>query len=156
MRKIFTSAFCAALLLAAALVAGAQEPRLHHRMGAPDDMARHEEFMAKALDLTEAQQAAAKKIHEDVAAKAKPLMEQQGQQWEQIHALLDSDNPDATELGQRMIAAHATGQQLKALHEDAMAKFKTLLNADQVEKLEKFEAMHREHEGSGFRRGPGF
>lgn len=152
MKKALTSAFGLALLLTVAFVARAQGPDFHHRMGSPDDMAHHEELMAKALGLNDEQKAAAKKIHQDVAAKAKPLMEQQRQQWEDLHALLDSDNPDATEVGQRMIAAHAAGAQLKALHEEAMAKFKALLNADQQEKLQKFEEMHREHEGFGFRR----
>jgi len=152
MKKALSSALGLVLLLTLALVARAQGPSFHHRMGSPDDMAHHEEFMAKALGLTAEQQAAAKKIHADVAAKAKPLMEQHDQQWEDLHALLDSDNPDATEVGQRMLAAHATGQQIKALHEEAMAKFKALLNADQQEKLQKFEDMHREHEGFGFRR----
>src|SRR5262245_40519001 len=107
-------------------------------MASPEDMAHHEEFMAKALGLSDEQKAAAKKLHEETFAKAKPLMEQQQQAWEQIHTLLDGDNPDATTIGQRMIEAHATGEQLKALHEETMTKFKALLNADQLEKLEKF------------------
>ena len=148
MKKILVFASLV-LALAAALFARGEAPAFHHRMASPEDMAQHEEFMAKALDLTAEQKAAAKKIHEEVAAKAKPLMEQQQQQWEQIHTLLEGDNPDATDIGQRMIAAHAAGAQLKALHEEAMGKFKTLLNADQIEKLEKFETMHREHEGFG-------
>jgi len=142
-KKILASVFCAAALLAAALVLHAQEPGFHHHMAMSGDMmARHEEFLAKALNLTADQKATAQKLHAELAAKAKPLMDQQSQQWEQIHTLLASDNPDATEIGQRMIALHATGQQLKALHEEFMTRFSTVLNADQLEKLKQFQAMH--------------
>jgi Spy/CpxP family protein refolding chaperone len=130
----------------------AQGPDFHHRMGGPmmhGDMEQHMEFMAKALDLTDEQKAAAKKIHAEVFAKAKPLMEQSEKQWQEIHALLEKDNPDPTEIGQRMIAAHAVREQLAALHEDAMTKFSALLNADQLEKLKKFKEMH-EREGFEF------
>jgi Spy/CpxP family protein refolding chaperone len=152
MKRILTAAFCAAVLLGAAFVVRAQGSAFHHRMGSPDDMARHEEFMAKALDLTAEQKAAAQKIHTEVAAKAKPLMEQARQQWEEIHALLEKDNPDPTEIGQRVIAAHATREQLEALHQDAMTKFSALLNADQLAKFKQFQEMHHEHEGFDFRR----
>jgi Spy/CpxP family protein refolding chaperone len=155
MKKILALAFGLALLVAAAFALHAQGPDFHHRMGGPmmhGDMEQHMEFMAKALDLTDDQKAAAKKIHAEVFAKAKPLMEQSEQQWQEIHDMLESGSADATAIGQRVIAAHATREQLSALHEDAMAKFSALLNADQLEKLKKFKEMH---EREGFRRhGP--
>ena len=153
MKKILALAFGLALLVAAAFALHAQGPDFHHRMGMMHgDMEHHEEFIAKALDLTDEQKAAAKKIHQEVAAKAKPLMEQSEKQWQEIHDMLESDSPDATAIGQRMIAAHATREELASLHEDAMAKFSALLNADQLEKLKKFKEMH---EREGFRRhGP--
>jgi Spy/CpxP family protein refolding chaperone len=157
MKKILALAFGLALLVAAAFALHAQGPDFHHRMGMHGDMmhgdmAQHMEFMAKALDLTDEQKAAAQKIHAEVFAKAKPLMEQSEKQWQEIHDMLESGSPDATAIGERMIAAHATREQLSALHEDAMAKFSALLNADQLEKLKKFKEMH---EREGFRRhGP--
>jgi Spy/CpxP family protein refolding chaperone len=158
MKKIFALCFGAVLLVGAALALHAQGPGSLHRMGGhgghmgamdADHMKGMEEFLAKALDLTDAQKAAARKIHEEIAAKAMPLMEQHRQQMEEVHALLDGANPDATEIGQKVIAAHATGEQLKALHEEAMAKFTPLLNADQLEKLKKLHEMHGGHEGFG-------
>jgi len=154
MKKILTLSFAAALVVGAALALHAQGPGSHHmgghmaHMGGPEGMAQMMEHVSKALSLTDTQKAAAKKLHEETFAKAGPLMEQHHQQMEEIHALLDGDNPDATEIGQKMIAAHATGEQLKALHEAAMAKFSALLNADQLEKFKKFKDMH--HDG-----GPG-
>src|SRR5262245_58931684 len=88
-RKILAYAFCAAALLAAALVLHAQEPGLHHHMGmhaagmSDEMMQRQLDFLTKALNLTADQQATAQKLHAELAAKAKPLMEQQSQQWEQ-------------------------------------------------------------------------
>jgi Spy/CpxP family protein refolding chaperone len=160
MKKILALCFGAVLLVGAALALHAQGPgSMHHMgghgghmgaMGGADHMKGMVEFISKALDLTDAQKAAAKKIHEEIASKAEPLMEQHHQQREEIHALLDGANPDATEIGQKVIAAHATGEQLKALHEEAMAKFSTLLNADQLEKLKKIHEMHGGHEGPEF------
>jgi Spy/CpxP family protein refolding chaperone len=142
--KILASAFAVALLLAAALVLQAQGPAFHRHMDMSGDMmARHEAFLTKALNLTAAQQASLKQLHADLAAKAKPLMDQQSQQWQDLHTLLASDNPDATEVGQAMIAVHATGRQLKALHDDFKTKFSALLTPDQLEKFNQF--MQREH-----------
>jgi Spy/CpxP family protein refolding chaperone len=154
MKKILSLCFAAALVVGAAFALHAQGSGFHHmgghmeHMGGPEGMAHMVEFVGRALSLTDAQTAAAKKLHEETFAKAGPLMEQHHQQMEEIHALLDGDNPDATEIGQKMIAAHATGEQLKAIHEAAMTKFSALLNADQLEKFKKLQEMH--HDG-----GPG-
>lgn len=114
-----------------------------HRMGA---------HLAKMLDLTASQQAAARQIHQEVAEKAKPLREQHRDQMEEVHELLDTASPDPTTVGQKLIAAHATRDQIKALHEEAMTRFTDLLNAEQKAKLEE---LHEKHEGRfGFGHGP--
>lgn len=141
MKKIFALCFAAALVAGAALALHEQGPRFHHK-GGPGGMAHMEELLGKALSLTDAQKAAARKIHEETFAKAEPLTEQRHQQMEEIHALLDGGNPDATEIGQKMIASHATGEKLKALHDEAMIRFSALLNAGQLEKLKTFKEMH--------------
>jgi Spy/CpxP family protein refolding chaperone len=151
MKKIFALCFAATLVAGAALAVHEHGPQLRHKggPGGMKHMAHMEEFLGKALSLTDAQKAAAKKIHEETFAKAEPLMKQRHEQMKEIHALLDGDNPDATEIGQKMIASHATGEQLKALHEEAMARFSTLLNAEQLEKLKTFKEMHH-GPGHGF------
>ena len=151
MKRILTLALSAVLLLGATVVLA--QPGFHHKRGGPErGMAGHgdhAEFLARALDLTDEQKAAAKTIHEGVEAKAEPLMEQHREQMEEIHALLEGANPDATQIGQKMIAAHATREQVEALHEEAMAKFSALLNAEQLEKLKKIKEMHHGPEGFG-------
>lgn len=149
--KKFVLALSALLLIGSAAVFAAQSHghgrghargEIGHRMGA---------HLAKVLDLTESQQTAARQIHQEVAEKAKPLREQHHEQMDEVHELLDSANPDATVVGQKMIAAHATREQIKALHEEAMTRFSALLNAEQKAKLED---LHEEHKGR-FDHGPG-
>ena len=143
MKRLATLGF-AVLLLGFGLVAWADGPGGHHK-----GMRNHEEHlehMAKLLGLTDEQKIAGKKIHEEVMAKAGPLQEQHRQLMEEVHALLEGDNPDPAEVGRKMIAAHAAKQQLGVLHEDAMARFGTVLNAEQLEKL---KTLHQEHMGHG-------
>ena len=145
--KDFNLCLCAALVLGAAFAVHAQGHHgFHGKMaGHTEGMQGHEEFMAKALDLTADQTAAAKKLHAELLAKAQPLMTQHHQQMDEIKALLDGASPDATEIGQKMITAHATGQQLKTLHEDFMTRFSTLLTADQKTKLQQMKQSHHDH-----------
>jgi Spy/CpxP family protein refolding chaperone len=158
---ILTAGFV--LLVAAAAFVHADGPGGHRRMGfmhgehgPHGDMSEHAEHIAKALDLTDEQKAAARTIHQEVAEKARPLAEQVHQQWREIHEMLEGGTADATAVGQRVIAAHAAREQLKALHEEAMEKMSALLNAEQLEKFKKLHEMHGDREGFGFRmRGHG-
>jgi Spy/CpxP family protein refolding chaperone len=155
MKRILTLALCAVLMLGATVLFA--QPGFHHKRGpgGPGEPGGREEFLARALDLTDEQKAAANTIHEQVRAKAEPLMEQNRAQRDEIRALLDGANPDATEIGRKMIAAHATGEQLKALHDEAMTRISALLNAQQLEKFKKLQEMRDDHEGFG-PPGPGF
>ena len=47
-------------------------------------------------------------VYNRTAAKAEPLMTQHHQQMEEVKALLDTGNADPAEVGQKVIAAHAT------------------------------------------------
>jgi Spy/CpxP family protein refolding chaperone len=96
----------------------------------------------KELDLTEEQKTAARQLHEDVMDRIEPLMEQHRAQMEEIHGLLDADNANATQIGQKMIAAHAIHEQMKAAHDEVHEKFVALLTEEQRAKLEKLEAEH--------------
>jgi Spy/CpxP family protein refolding chaperone len=147
-------AFAAVLLLAVVAIAADPAGKMH--------MKRMEDHLATMLDLTDAQQATAKQLHEELAAKAEPLMEQQRQQWEDIHALLASDTPDATAIGNKAIALYATHKQLEALHEDFKSRFAAALTDEQKAKFEKLHEMHGEHGygehgfGPGCGHGPGY
>jgi Spy/CpxP family protein refolding chaperone len=119
MKRILTLALSAALVLGASFAVQAQ---MHghgmHGMHGKAMMANHEAFLTKALNLTADQQAAVKTLHQDLMIKAQPLMQQHHQQMAEVKTLLDGVNPDAAEIGQKTIAAHATMQQVKALHDE--------------------------------------
>src|ERR1700686_2410188 len=130
MKRTLTLFLGAVLLVGAtAFAAGAGN---HWRgTGDPAQMAQHHAaFLAKALNLTADQQAAATKLHADLAASATPLMTTRRQQMQEIHTLLANGSASAAEIGQKMIDAHTTGQQLKALHDDFTTKFSALLTPD--------------------------
>ena len=162
MKKILIG-ICAILALAA--VAMAAHPG--HPGGGPHGKMRggmHGDMMEAhfaALNLTEDQKAAVKQLHEELRAKAEPLMEQAHEQWEAVHTLLDSANPNPTEVWTRAIAAHQTRAQLKALHDDFKTRFTALLTDEQKAKLEEFHERHEgrgemRHRFPGFGHGPGF
>ncbi|HSS49357.1 MAG TPA: periplasmic heavy metal sensor [Thermoanaerobaculia bacterium] len=140
--------FLGAILLVGASAFAAGAGGHWKTAGDPTQMMQHHAaFLAKALNLTADQQAAAKKLHEDLAAKAQPLMAQHRQQMQEIHALLDGGSADAAEIGQKTIDAHATGQQLKALHDDFKTKFSALLSPDQLAKFQQMQAARPGHRG---------
>lgn len=155
MKKILLGlcAVLAVLVLAGVAVAG--DPVREHRV-----VRMHHQF-AEGLDLTEDQKAAVKPLHEELRAQSEPVMEKMHQQMEELHALLDTANPNPTEVGNKAIAAHATRAQLKALHEEFKTRFSALLTDEQKAKLEEIHAKHGEdgprirffHRGPG---GPGF
>lgn len=129
----------AALALGGAAVAGG--PGMHGKHGGGPHI-RFEHaigHMIEKLDLTEDQKEASKKLHEDAKTRVHPLMEQHHQQMEEIHALLDAGTANATEIGEKMIAAHATRKQLEAAHDEIKASFVALLTAEQRAKLEELE-----------------
>ena len=106
------------------------------------------EHLARALDLTADQRTAAKELSEEFAAQAEPLWTSARDQRKQVHELIEGANPDATAIGQRMIAMHQAHQQLKALHESFDTKFSALLDADQRERFEKMREMRKMRFGS--------
>lgn len=142
MRKIQIASMIAVVVLALAGAAAAGGHGGHHKRmgGGPHIAFMHDGArLAEKLDLTEDQKEAGKKLHEEAITRSEPLMEQHHQQMEEIHSLLDAGTATATEIGEKMIAAHATGKQLRAVHEETMASFATLLTAEQRAKLEELE-----------------
>lgn len=142
-KRSFLAAGCLAALLTTGLVAQhGPGGRGHFKMrhGGGD----HAAMMAEHLGLNDSQKATLKQLHKETEAKAAPLMEQRHALMEQNHEALEAGNADATEIGTRMIAAWELGQQIRALHEEAMGKLSAVLTADQREKLGEMKERHRE------------
>ena len=141
-KKILFSLIAALVLVTGAALAGEHMKRVMVH-GGPGEHMRHGGIaLAEELGLNDEQKEAAKQIHEEIWAKVKPIAEQHHQQFEEIHALLDAGNANATEIGQKAIAAHATMKQVHTLHEEGMERFKALLTEEQKEKLETLEKEH--------------
>lgn len=146
MKKIAMTSLLLSLLVVGgvALAQGHMGGPMMHRMPGPDGDAGFYSHIAEMLDLTAEQKDAAKQIHEATFEKARPIMEQHHAQMEEIETLLDSGKVTAQEIGTKVIAAHATKTQLKAIHEEAMAQFKALLTDEQKAKFETMEEHHSE------------
>lgn len=141
MKRILFSLIAALVLVTGVALAGETFHKVHVRgphMGAFG----HGPEIAEKLGLSEEQKEAAKELHEELMAKAHPVMEQHHQQMEEIHGLLDAGNANATEIGQKMIAAHATRKQLEAIHEEGFERFASQLTEEQKAKLEELKKDH--------------
>jgi periplasmic protein CpxP/Spy len=139
-KRILFSLIAALVLVASAALAGGDHFK---RVMVHGDGGSHMvHAFAEKLGLTDEQKESAKQIHEEIWAKVEPIAEQHREQMEEIHKLLDAGNANATEIGQKMIAAHATMKQIGPLHEEGMERFKALLTEEQKAKFEELEKEH--------------
>lgn len=141
-KRSFLAAGCLAALLTTGLVAQHGPGRGHFKMR--HGGGNHAEMLAEHLGLDASQKATLKQLHEEAEAKSDPLIEQRHALMSQNHEALEAGNPDATEIGNRMIQAWELGQQIRAIHEEAMGKLSAVLTADQREKLGAMKERHRE------------
>ena len=149
----------AALLVAAATVGvAAQQHVIIKRFGPPGSemppgplpgvpFAMLEEI----LQLTDAQKASLKAIHEEERQAAEPLLDEIRQHHEAIRAALDSEVPDPMTIGQETIAANQVEKQLAQFHSTYREKLTAVLTDEQREKLAAFEKEHGPMPGPGMR-----
>ncbi|HRC88214.1 MAG TPA: Spy/CpxP family protein refolding chaperone, partial [Thermoanaerobaculia bacterium] len=97
--------------------------------------------LANFLELTDAQRTAARQIFDQARETARPLIEQLRTQRQAVRDLLDDDNPAASEVGDAVIAAKTTAEQLRGIREGAVTNFRTLLTPAQQAKLDVFQAV---------------
>jgi Spy/CpxP family protein refolding chaperone len=131
------------IVLSTALVATlafAQE----HRKVMIHEMAHDSGAIAAELGLSADQKTQFDAIHQQIQAAAQPLGEQISAAEDQLHALADSANPDATAVGRQFLALHDLQKQMKALHESAKKKVDAILTPDQRTKFDAMAA-HMEH-----------
>jgi Spy/CpxP family protein refolding chaperone len=110
----------------------------------------HLQKMAQKLNLTEAQQASAKQLFQDMQAKVAPIHQAQQALHTQLKAALAAPNPDAATVGQVVIQIHQNRAQLKPVMEAFHQQMEALLTPDQ---LAKFKQMHADHPAFGHHRG---
>jgi Spy/CpxP family protein refolding chaperone len=152
-RTLVRTAGLAALALAVAVavigVAAHAAPAGHGGPHHGMDKAEHLARLATALGLSDQQKAAARKLHEQTAARAAPLREQARLQHDEIEAMLESGSADPAELGQRLIEMHATHKKVEALHAQTFASFRAQLGAEQRGKLDELHKSHGRPAGHG-------
>lgn len=143
MKRVLLAAFAVFLLLTVAAVT-AQEHHMRMAGDPTEAIAAHAAKIAQTLQLTPDQKVQFDSIHTELAATVKPLFDQSRAAHDQLHALLDSSNPDAAAVGAQAIAAHGLEKQIEAAHKAALQKFEATLTPDQKA---KFEGMMSEHMG---------
>ncbi|HEV7515178.1 MAG TPA: Spy/CpxP family protein refolding chaperone [Thermoanaerobaculia bacterium] len=145
--KRFATLLCLLTLAAVPAFAGG-----HHAAGTTPDaaanpaghMGDHLAHLAKALDLTDAQKAAAKPLQDELQAAITPLFADLETKHQALRAALDA-NADATTVGEAAIAAHAVELQIKATHDKFATAFAGLLTPDQLTKFNTLKAQHEKH-----------
>ena len=118
----------------------AQQPRRPMPMdgpGGPDRGPRPD--IAAFLGLTSDQKTQFDALHESLRTTVEPLFDRKREAEEQLHALVDAAKPDATAIGNQVLAMKAIDDQIKAAHDATKTKIEAILTADQ--RL-KFEALH--------------
>jgi Spy/CpxP family protein refolding chaperone len=137
--KRFATLLCLLTLAAAPAFAG-QPTAATGVATAPhmDHMAAH---LAKALNLTATQKAAAKPLQDELQATVQPLFADLQVKHQAVKAALDS-NADAATVGEAAIAAHAVELQIKAAHDKFATDFAALLTPEQAAKFETLKAQH--------------
>jgi Spy/CpxP family protein refolding chaperone len=116
---------------------------------------RHAERLTRALDLTEAQQATLESLQTTLGDAIRPILDSMRAGREELEALLDTENPDATAVGTKAIELHRAKRSMKSAHE----RFETDLVAMLTEtQRSQYEALRdarprRGDHGGRFREG---
>lgn len=90
------------------------------------------QMLAEFLDLSEAQITQAQALRESLRQSLEPLREQLRANRQALRDAVEAGN--AQTAGELLIAGHAIGQQMKALHDGFAAQFEAMLTPDQKEK----------------------
>jgi len=130
-------------------------------MGPGDHPGQHFGRLARYLELTDEQLAAAKTLFADTREQTMPFHDDVQTLREELGTLLDEASPDAAAVGELVIEIHGIHEQIRDLRDAAWDAFKALLTPEQLDKLEQLKAMrdelgmghHGAGDGAGF--GPG-
>ena len=92
-------------------------------------------------------------LAEDGKAALVALQEEQKEFRQQLRTLLESEDPDPTEVGNTVIWARDVGADIRAVREGIRAEFEASLTADQLTAWEEFNSNRQRRRGShrGFR-----
>lgn len=117
---------------------------LHDRLAEAEDApARFAGFfpvraLRRVLDLSEEQLEQLQALLEDLHTTIQPLGEERRLAHDQLEALLESEAPNAEEVGAVVIAIHEINQQIEQAKQDFASSFEAILTPEQLEKLQQF------------------
>jgi Spy/CpxP family protein refolding chaperone len=128
-RKMTVMVVAGLILVASASISLAQRQRGFGRPGG--DLLRMKEY----LGLTEQQVTDVEALREKHRAASEPILQELKAKREALRTALGSAEPNATTVGQMVIAVRALGNQLRALNEGLRADTLALLTPEQKDKL---------------------
>ncbi len=108
--------------------------------------------LENVLELTDEQLDALEALKTDHRAAMRPLREERRELGKGLKAALASENPDATAVGESVIAIHDLGEQMKLASADFGTAFEALLTEDQLQALQEWKENPKRGRGRG--RGP--
>ncbi len=146
-----TIAFAAVTLIALLPLAAIAAPGDRHGRGPGRGMFPPPGY----LDLSDEQIEAAAAIRESVHAEMTATRDERGTLRDELKAALESDDPDATAVGQLVIELHGLRQHTRATLEGAESAFAAILTAEQLEKWENFKELRKGRRGGRHRGAPG-
>ena len=109
--------------------------------------------IAEHLGLSDEQKAQWKAIHEKARVTGEPLMKAAGEARQSFDKALQTDNADATTVGQAALAMKAAQTNVEAHHKGIFAEVKAILTPEQLAKFEEAQSRVRRPGPGGF--GPG-
>jgi Spy/CpxP family protein refolding chaperone len=156
--KQLSRLFAIALLVVPTALAAQPGPRQGMGPGGPEgaDPAGRIERLVTFLDLSDAQKVQIEEITVAQGESRQALSETMRSRSRALQEMLESEQPDATAIGNNMIEVHALRKQMAANQEAHLDALRGLLTPEQVEKFDALMAARefsRDREGGRQGRG---
>jgi len=94
--------------------------------------------LSRVLDLSEEQVDQLQTLLDDLQSVVQPLCAERRLLHDQLNALLESEAPDAEEVGSAVIGIHEINLQIDQAKQDFASSFEAILTPEQFEKLQQF------------------
>ncbi len=124
------------LFSTALLVALACSPLLAQFPDGMTDDDTSPQIVARFLELTPEQRQEWRAIRRTANGAIRPLAQDLRTTEEALRAFLESDDPDATEIGNLLLAVHSLKQQIHGIVAQSVADFEAILDAEQTARLQ--------------------